>query len=1160
MTLFSRWRSHFVACGLILVFAASVRAQDTGTVSGTVVDSQGAAIPGAAITLTEERTAASRTAVSDAHGEFAFRSVTPGSYTVKVELTGFRSFEKRSNVLNASGQLDLGKVKLEVGNLSEVITVEAQGTVVETKNSDYTGLLTSTQIGQIQTKGRDVMSLLRLLPGVRYEDDIEAMGESFGSQVPNVGGQRRHWNQVTVDGLNGNELSGTNRFASATNLDAIAEVKVMLGSYKAEDGRTGGANVKIITKSGGMRYSGSAYYYARRQQWNANTWDNKRNHLPIPIYHYDTYGVNIGGPVRVPGLFNQSSEKKLFFFYSMENPQAAQPGSVRKYMMPTALERQGDFSQTLDSGGRLIVIRDPLTGQAFTGNVIPKDRINPNTLAIMSMLPLPNRLDRSETAGLYNFIRQETPDKPRLNNVVKIDWRRTAADNFYVTVNSFTSVQKGSEITAGPEKWGFFNGKYDFGNVFVALGHHHIFGTNLVNELYGGVRRQTEGFGTASDADLSRITRTNIGFNVGQFHPELNPMDIMPKFTLGLANSGANVSNTNFTFDDRLGETDHDWLTSATETLTWLKGNHSVKTGAYVEYMRNNEARGGLWSGQFNFSRNTSNPLDTNYAFSNLLLGVFGQYDEVNAYRSTRNRHWQAEWYAQDTWRPMSRLTVDYGVRFLWYTPYWQANQRTAAFVPERYDPAKAPRLYYPARIDGKNVAYDAVTGQVLNEVFVGTFVPGSGDPANGMVPATDSNYPRGFRDQLAPELEPRVGVAYDLFGDNKAKVHASAGVYHNSVLGGGSQGNLQGPPFFAQSSVFYNTVGGFLAGGASLSQRPTGVNGLERQAKTPVAYRFSTGLEQDIGWGTVVDVSYVGSLNRHLEMQTNINPIPDGAKFVDLHPENIDPRNGRALPDDFLRPYRGFQAINIRGNWGTANYNSLQIQLNRRYIHGLQFGAAYTYARAFGIGDDDPAAVSILRPLHDWYYGPIASNQRHNFVVNYTYDLPRGKSLPDNSALRSALGDWQLSGENAWVSGDWDNIDLSTTDNFDFTGGSEGARPVVTGDPRLSRGARSPDQWFDTSVFHRPSRGDFGNEGRAVIQLPGINNWNLALFKNFPVGTRRFQFRIEAYNVLNTLQFRNIDRGARFDAAGNQTNINFGKANTARNPRIMQASFRFTF
>src|SRR5258707_765310 len=509
----------------------------------------------------------------------------------------------------------------------------------------------------------------------------------------------------------------------------------------------------------------------------------------------------------------------------MENPEARQPGGVRKYMMPTALERQGDFSQTLDSGGKLIVIKDPLTGVAFPGNVIPKDRINPSALAIMNLMPLPNRTNRAETAGLYNFIRQETPEKPRLNNVTKVDWRRTANDNVSVAFNSFISVQKGSEITAGPEKFGYLAAKYDFGNNFVTVGHHHIFGASLVNEAYGGVRRQTEGFGTATGADLQGILKKNIGFDVGQFHPELNPLGVMPLITLGLGNSGAGVSNSNFTYDQRLGETAHDWLSSATDTLTWLRGNHAVKTGVYLEYMRNNEARGGLWMGQFDFTRSTSNPLDTNYAYSNLELGVFKQYDEVDHYRSTRNRHWQSEWFTQDTWRARPRLTLDYGMRFLWYTPYYQANKRTAAFVPE---------------------------------------------------------------------------------------LHASAGVYHNAVLGGGSQGNLQGPPYFNQSTIFYNTLDNFMAPGATLSGRPVGVNGLERDAATPVAYRFSSGIQQEIGWGTVVDVSYVGALNRHLEMQTNINYIPAGPKFVDLHPENIDPRNGRALPDDFLRPYRGYQGINI--------------------------------------------------------------------------------------------------------------------------------------------------------------------------------------------------------------------------------------------------------
>ncbi len=1143
---------------ILLVLAVPARAQDTAVVSGTVLDVSGAAVPGATVTLIDERTRSSRTVVTDQRGEFTFRAVTPGLYSVKIELSGFRTYERRSNVVEASAQLDLGKVRLEVGALTEVVSVVAEGTTVETRNSNYTGLLTSNQISQVQTKGRDVMSLLRLLPGVRYEDDIEAMGESFGSQVPNVSGQRRAWNQVTVDGLNGNELSGTNRFASATNLDAIAEVKVLLGSYKAEDGRSGGSNIKVVTKSGGLRYTGSAYYYARRDRWNANTWENKQAGQPTPKYHYDTYGVNVGGPVRIPGLWEQPGDKKLFFFYSMETPQAQQPGGLRRYMMPSALERQGDFSQTVDSAGRLIVIRDPATGQPFPDNRIPKDRWDASGAALLSMLPLPNTLDRSLTGGNYNFIRQETPDKPRWNHVTRVDWKKSVTDAVYVTFNSFTSVQKGSEITAGPEKWGFFDGKYDFGNQFVVLGHNHIFSPTLVNELNGGVRRQTEGFGTATDADMQRLTRAGAGFSVGQFHPELNPLGLLPMLRLGFNSTGNNISETRFQYDNRLGETDHDWLMSATDAITWVKGNHTFKSGAYVEYMRNNEARGGNWMGSFDVRRNTNNPLDTNYAFSNLLLGVFREYTEVDAYRSTRNRHWQAEWYAQDTWR-RNRITVDYGARFVWYTPYWQANQRTAGFSRDRYDPAKAPRYYYPAKINGQNVAIDPVTGQVLNEVYVGTFVPGTGDKANGMVPATDSSYPRGFRNQLAPTMEPRGGVAYDLFGDNRTKLHASVGIYHNAVLGGGSQGNLQGPPFFTESAIFNSTLSTFMANGAKLSDRPTLVNGLERDAATPLAYRYAAGVEREVGWGTVVDVSYVGSTNRHLEMQTNINAVPDGVRFL---PENVDPRNGRPLPDDFLRPYRGYSTINIRGNWGTANYNSLQIQVNRRYIHGLQFGAAYTYARAYGVGDDDPATTSIYRPLHAWYWAPIGSNQRHNLTINYTCDLPRGQTISNNAVLRAVLGDWQLSGENAWVSGDWDNADLDTTDNFDFAGGTEGARPVVTGDPRLSHGERNAGRWIDTSVFQRPSgRGDIGNEPRTLFQLPGINNWNLALFKNFPLGgPRRAQFRVEAYNVLNTTQFRDIDKTASFDAAGNQVNSKFGQATRARNPRIMQLSLRFNF
>src|SRR5262249_19193579 len=325
----------------------------------------------------------------------------------------------------------------------------------------------------------------------------------FGSQIPNIGGQRRNWNQVTVDGLNGNELSGTNRMNSSINLDAISEVKVLLNTYKAEFGHSGGANIQIVSKSGSSEYRGSGYWYGRRDSWNATPGENNRAGVPKPKYHIDTPGFNLGGPVKIPGLYTQPTDKKLFFFYSFEGPQVERPGQLRLYRMPTAAERNGDFSQTFDSNGRLIFIKDPqATGACsataggpgcFPGNIIPADRLDSNALALLKLLPLPNALGVSPN---YNFTRQETSTNPRFNHFVRIDARPSGSSSFWGTLRTFNSSQYGSEITAGPAKWGFFNGSYESGDNAVNGGWNRILSSASVNELQAGVRRATEGFGT----------------------------------------------------------------------------------------------------------------------------------------------------------------------------------------------------------------------------------------------------------------------------------------------------------------------------------------------------------------------------------------------------------------------------------------------------------------------------------------------------------------------------------------------------------------------------------------------------------------------------------------------------------------------------------------
>ena len=1177
----SRLRSGFVVVLLVagaVMWPRVVAAQaNTGTISGTITDSQGQVIPGATVTIIAEATDESREAISDSKGDFQVTNLRPGRYTVKVALASFRTLERKNIVLSAGERLAVGNLVLEVGAIGETVVVEAKGTHVNTAETQHSGLITSTQIEQVQVLGRDVTSIMRLLPGVRYENTVDSLGMSFGTSVPNVGGARRDWSNVIVDGVVANEVGASNLMAQQINLDAIAEVRVLLNSYRAEYGRAGGGQVQIVSKGGTSSYHGNVYHYLRNESLNANNFFNNRSNIKRPRYRFNTFGANLGGPV--PGL--SKGDKKLFFFYSLEAPIVNRPGPVRNWTMPTDREMQGDFSQTLDSQGRLIFIRDPLASGAcnavtggpacFPNNIIPANRLNSNGKALLNMLPRANNFDRAFTQGQFNYTTQENAENPKMNNVVRVDWKPTGRDSFYFTFKDWYSDQRGSEITAGPNKWGFFNTHYLNTDRGGSANYAKVISPTMVLESDFGIRQQTEQFYPLTEADWTRINRNTIGFTVGQFHPELNPRNVIPKVQFG-----TNLPNApNFTFDNRLVDQGEAWLTSFRASLTSIHGSHSLKAGYYFELSQNSEGKGGVgagpWAGQFNFQVDTANPLETNYAYANALLGVFRDYTEIDAFSEVIGKRYIDEFFAQDTWKLNRRVTFDYGVRFLWYTP-WYSTQPASVFVPDRYDPAKAPRLYQPAVVNGASVAQDPVTGQTLPNVYVGSFVPNTGDRYNGMVSNSDPNYPKGFRDNQGIQPEPRVGLAWDLAGDGKTAVHSSVGLYHNPhVNANGMDAMARNPPSQNTPSIFYGTMDTLLAAGAggAFSNRPSNVFGIERDAKTPESINYSAGIQRELGWGTVLDVTYAGSQMHHGEMSTNINVVPDEARFLDVHPENRNPQTASsAKPNEFLRPYSGYQDITIRSHFGTSTYNSLQLQLNRRYIHGLQFAVAYTLAKTESLGpNSDPPTYIPNRPGDAWNVSPYESTQLHNLVVNYTWDIPGGSHLWDNWFTRGALDGWQLSGDTAWVSGDWAGASTSTTDNFDFTGGDAGTRPRISGDVLCSGDdcdptPGNPGSYFNVSAFSRlTGRGDYGNAPRSFYRLPKIILSNISFFKNFGIGGgKRIQFRWEMYNVFNQVNWSTINTTAQFNPAGQQVNANFGKATAARDPRIMQGAIRFTF
>src|SRR5262245_48874243 len=361
----------------------------TGQISGILTDPNGAAVPNAKIEVINEETARVVSASSDSDGNFVVPQLLSGTYTLVVTASGFKRFEQKGVILTANDRVAVRRITLEVGDVNQTVTVTAEAALIQTTSAERAGLISEEQIQNIALKGRDYMGLVRLLPGVVDTANREAPGWNNLVGVT-VNGSRSGTLNLTLDGVSSLDTGSQLGPYLAPGLDAIGEVKVLLTNYQAEYGRSSGGTINVVIKNGTRDFHGGGFYFKRHEQFNANEFFNNLRNQPKPRYRFNYWGGNIGGPVVIPGTGFNKNRDKLFFFFSQEYLPRRYPTAQGRLNYPTALERQGDFSKSFDTNGRLILVRDPVTNAPFPGNVIPANRIDPNGQKLLSIFPLPN--------------------------------------------------------------------------------------------------------------------------------------------------------------------------------------------------------------------------------------------------------------------------------------------------------------------------------------------------------------------------------------------------------------------------------------------------------------------------------------------------------------------------------------------------------------------------------------------------------------------------------------------------------------------------------------------------------------------------------------------------------------------------------------------------